>query len=411
MSFFSSPPPSAVTTKPSPPPKGKRFVAVTARQPHRPPPPVEKTDEPETSDMTYDVLHIDSLVRRTLRAHQAKLPTLVANLNAVKATINTTRDASVSRQARARLRELREEILDIESGATLADYLYASAPIIDRYSRSDTSTSSFLYTEPESETLSKRSERNELKLRYLCIARQYIPLTTFKQNAQRLSCSTLINGRPCGSSDFISTDDNVYVCTRCSSVTELQSDTPTFKDTERINMCTRYVYTKKGHFVDAMDKYEGKQNTNISPRVYRDIRKSMRLHNLTAENVTREQIYMFLSETGHSKRYEDINLIAAVITSGRLAPPDITKYRKSLLLRFDEIESVYSLVKDHRVNSMSVFFKLYKLLQLEGFPCRKDDFFILKTQAKTDEHEDMWIRIMEHLSKKNPAMWRYIETT
>lgn len=369
---------------------------------------------------TYDVIHIDSVVKRELRGEVSKIPSLEKKLKITKWILKNSNDPTERNKAKVQLRQLREEIRDIESGATLADYIYSTSSIIEQYTKMKPEKQTFLYTEPQDVTILQKNKKNELKLQYLCIARNYIQLSSFRQNSRRLMCSNQIaeegnekSGRltMCGSTDFYYSEDNVYVCMKCSCVTELQSDSPTFKDTERINMSARYVYTRKGHFNDAMNKFEGKQNTNIDASVYHDINESIRLHNLSHRTVTKEQIYMFLSETGNSKRYEDINLIASVVTKNRLKPPDISKYRKNLLLRFDELESAYSVTKDPtRVNSMSVNFKLYKLLQLEGFPCKKDDFFILKTQAKTDEHEDAWMRLMEYLSKKDGKRWRYIET-
>lgn len=79
---------------------------------------------------------------------------------------------------------------------------------------------------------------------------------------------------------------------------------------------------------------------------------------------------------------------------------------------FDQIEEAYKEVRNkQRINSLTVNYKLYKLLQLLGYPCRKDQFYMLKTKNKLDEHDEQWTLIIKYLNKKHPDQgWRYLET-
>ena len=59
-------------------------------------------------------------------------------------------------------------------------------------------------------------------------------------------------------------------------------------------MCNRYTYSRKGHFIDAIKKHQGKQNTdkNIIKNVIEVLLKEMKLHNLTKTTVTKQHLYM-----------------------------------------------------------------------------------------------------------------------
>jgi hypothetical protein len=116
-------------------------------------------------------------------------------------------------------------------------------------------------------------------------------------------------------------------------------------------------------------------------------------------SVTKDQIYMFLSEQDLSGFYEDLNLIFHIITKELC--PDITEYLDDLYEDFDRLEEVLKdLQDDERTNSLNVNYKLYKLLQRRGYPCRKDDFYILKTKTKEDEHDEKMKQAFEILEWK-----------
>ena len=168
-------------------------------------------------------------------------------------------------------------------------------------------------------------------------------------------------------------------------------------------MCSRYTYTRKGHFIDAIKRFQARQNTTIQPDVYSLLQKEIAAHGLTSGTATKEHIYEFLEANRLSRHYGDINLIYSVLTGKRA--PDISDYETQLLDLFDETEDAYEQVKDpNRINSLNVNFKLFKLLQKLGYPCKRDDFYILKTAVKWSEHENKWeeIRLLKG--------WNYIPT-
>jgi len=122
------------------------------------------------------------------------------------------------------------------------------------------------------------------------------------------------------------------------------------------------------------------------------IREEMRHHGLIAEqgyinSVSRDNIHTFLTEQSLAPHYEDLPLLYSMITG--VPCIDISEYMDDLLNDFEQLEEALEKIKDEsRVNSLNVYFKLCALLQRRGFKCKKDDFYILKTKAKEDEHND-----------------------
>jgi hypothetical protein len=67
----------------------------------------------------------------------------------------------------------------------------------------------------------------------------------------------------------------LYYCINCGlQIKEFESIT-SFQNINRINNTKSYVYSAKGHFTDAIKKYQEKQNTNIPPKVITDIKQKI----------------------------------------------------------------------------------------------------------------------------------------
>ncbi len=301
--------------------------------------------------------------------------------------------------AQQKIVSLRNQIRDLEGSFEYALYLVKVYGILQKYNKIsfELNKISFLGPRQNNSLVHKKGEAATLINEYLRTARTYVQIKNYTQNSIIPTCLA------CNGNKFQQTNDINYCCLSCGEVQEIIDVTPTFRDSNRINMCSRYTYTRKGHFVDAMKRFQGRQNTTIDPSVYKILKDEIKAHGLTYKNATMEHIYEFLESNRLSKHYGDINLIHSVITGN--PPPDISEYETELLEMFDETEEAYEKVKDPgRINSLNVNFKLFKLLQRIGYPCKRDDFYILKTAVKWCEHENKWdeIRILKG--------WPYIPT-
>lgn len=339
----------------------------------------------------YNIFHIDSKIRDKLSANISTVKDLELDLTKILWILNNGDDPAQKVLAKHQASMLRKRIQDLESTLELAFYIFRTADLIEdyRFLICNAGAKSFVSVTP-SKCNDSTFRMNELVGEYLCIAQDYVEIENLSQRPKKLICPA------CQSIDFLlsSDDDSIYICKTCQTEVEILDDAPSFKDTDRVNMASKYTYTRKGHFIDAVKKFQGTQNTD--PKKIQNavlvVEEEMNQHNLVAEqnlrtSVSKDHVYMFLSERGFSNHYDDLNLIFHIITG--VECPNISEFVDELYEDFDKLEDVLEEIKDDdRTNSLSVNYKLYKLLQRRGYSCRKDDFYILKTKTKEDEHDE-----------------------
>lgn len=211
----------------------------------------------------------------------------------------------------------------------------------------------------------------------------------------------------CGGTSFTQCveDESLFVCNDCFTETHHLDDTPTYKDSNRVNMSTKYTYTKRNHFSDAIKRYQGIQSIDVEKidTVVAYIEQQMQLHKITktqgkSNSLTKNHVYMFLAESKKfAKHYNDINLLFFKLTGVQC--PDISHLEDQLYEDFELQEAVYEEYENTcgRTNSLNVDYKLCRLLIRRGWQCTLDEFFILKTREKEEEHDDIlkivWARL------------------
>lgn len=354
----------------------------------------------------YNIFHIDSKIQNRLQSNITTVPDLERDLEKTLWIMKNGCDPTQKILAKKQAELLRRRIQDLESTIELVMYLLRTSDMLDEYRTlvKNAGEKSFVYIEQTDTASSKRME--EITKQYLCIAQEYIDIVNISQKPQKMVCPN------CQHTNFTLNidDDSIYMCTHCYTEIEIIDDTPSFKDTDRVNMSSKYTYSRKGHFIEAKKRFQGNQNTDPEKikAAVEVVKREMKLHNLVAEqgakrSISKDHAYTFLSEQDLSNHYEDLNLIYHIITGEPC--PDISMYDSILDELFDKQEEALDQVKeDNRTNSLNVNYKLYKLLQKVGYPCKKDDFYILKTKAKEDEHDEKMKEAWDRMG------WRWIPT-
>lgn len=388
-------------------------------------------------DLTeYDILKIDLLIRSKLSREyddiidtSEELPMgIYAELDRFKWIVENSRDPVDVIQAHNRVIDIRDKIRDIEQGFELIFYISQTEPILTKYRRIISSKKrdfigvqiKDLKTEIEREHLIQDFLRVAQKYIHVgCSGDTYVPSSSLKH--------PFFYCKQCFSTKFeMDMNSGEKICKYCALSTTTLDDSPCFKDSDRVNMSSRYRYVCKSHFIAAMDQFEGKQNSNIT-KVLEVIKEEMKNYNLSEKTLTKKQIYMFLSDKKLSSRYKllsdrklsdhykDINLIFLKLTGKE--PPDISSIRDVLLKMYDKVQKVYEDVKSpERQSSLNVGFIFRNLLWLLDFRCSSDNFFFLKTPTKAREHSEKWNEMIEELKKRYPndrtpnnkPMWRHL---
>lgn len=253
--------------------------------------------------------------------------------------------------------------------------------LLSRYVELETAERSFVVLE-NSASIAAEAERFLIVRTYVTITKKYIDIA-MPTDRRLLLCEN------CGNRDFDVMDESLYACQSCGTCTRFLEETHSFKDVDRINLSSRYKYTRKTHFKEAYYNRMG-QNVIVDEEVYAMLRELCRRYNIPLEKVTKDTVEMMLIENGYEKLREYALIIHRKLIGQ--APPDISHLENELLDRFDLLEDVLPKILEEygKTNSINVDYKVLKLLELLGVPCTRKDFDIHKD--KLIEYDEIWER-------------------
>jgi len=368
--------------------------------------------------MEIDILNIDKSIREKWKLNDDHMKEIERQISEMNEILN---DKSLSlhivKDLNDQLHTLENEkkkCNDFQTNTNLNFYIMEVTPILELYKQ--------MLTQPKKISFMVKKDTDQQEVRsivknYLSILKQYnidygdlddIVSKNNKSPIKRKEC------KKCKSSqDFVFNEyNNVEICELCGTQEEKSYKSSSYKDISRVNISNKYTYERRIHFKDCINQYQGKQNSTIDQKVYKDIEKQLELHGLidnvpgipkTARfaKVNKEHILLFLKETGHSKHYEDIVLIYYNITGKKI--DDISHLEDKLMEDFDQISNVYDQKfkftgKIDRKSFINTQYVLFQLLRRHKYPCKREDFNMLKTLDRKSFHDDIVKEIFEHLN-------------
>lgn len=373
-----------------------RVIKFISKTTCRPPPkkkPTTKLKQAKAKS-TNDIFEINKQILDLLEKEYTDLPTLKKKATRYEWITKNSVDEIERQIAEAELEKLTTQINLIESGFREAKYIYRTEGLLEEYRK--------ILAEPikidfmGNKNIHQQSRKKDIIMEFLNVAKDYIPVQPIEGQTRSMVCCHC-------KLDLQLEDDYLFVCPSCGYAIKHLASVASYQENNRINVAQRYVYDKRAHFGDSIKKFQAKQNTTISPKVYEDLWGKLESHEIPIEKLTKDHLYEFLKLTGHSDHYEDITLIYCEMT-GKPAP-NISHLEEQLFCLFDQVDPVYERVKPpKRVNFLNGQFVLFKLLQKLRYPCSEEDFYILKTREKMLEHDQIWKKICAELS------WTYIAT-
>lgn len=354
-----------------------------------------------TSDV--DILDIDAKIRLNFKQEEDKLPDYKNRLIDIYKSLELKNVRPRMLQTLEKTaKELEDHIKDIENNMSINFYITETAYLLEKYREilSMPIKVNFL-----GKAVKNNKEKNKIISEYLEIAGKYVSIDIVKvindkdDKKEKIVCGNCSNKK-----DFDMIDTNIYICCHCSAQQLILKNVSSYRDIERINISSKYLYDRRIHFRDSINQYQGKQNSTIEQKVYNDLEKQFDLHHLLQgnksdpkeirfKNITKEHIGMFLKELDYTKHYENINLIHYNMTGKK--PDDISYLEDKLLEDFDIITDTYDrLFKNiNRKNFINTQYILLQLLKRHKHPCNKDDFTILKTIDRKTFHDDIYREI------------------
>jgi hypothetical protein len=355
-----------------------------------------------------DIIDIDNKIKKNFEEEKQKINEYKEKLNELKTGLNLVMRAGLKEKIIKNERELSEYIHEIENDCLKNFYILESVPIIEKYQE-------FLKTPLKvSFNGNIKSKQNKLKKElinnYLLIATKYIDLNINLNNYEKNTKEKIVCLNCKNYKEFdIDEESDICICLVCHAQQIILKNISSYKDSNRVNMSSKYQYDRKIHFRDSINQYGGKQNVSIPHKIYDDLETQFKLHHLIKDtddtlskhekfkNITKEQISIFLKELNYSKHYENLNLIYYNITGNK--PDDITYLEDKLLSDFDILTEVYDrkFKNIDRKNFINTHYVLLQLLLKHRHPCNKEDFSMLKTIDRQIFHENICRLIFEEL--------------
>jgi hypothetical protein len=297
-------------------------------------------------------------------------------------------------------------------------YLIQAIPLLDQYKSLQKKQSKIYFMSPKhncdaDNTVDTRTNMITILKNYFHLVQTYFPddyrinewdkiRSTIETSQTETKTSSKTKCQVCNS-DFsnFTIYENHFVCEKCGCVSTTTHSNISYKDIDRVNISSKYTYDRRTHFRDCINQYQGKQNASISKSVYDSLTQHFVSHGIVPENyaslpkedafkdVTKEHILLFLREIKQTKHYEDVVLIHHQLTGK--AAPDISHLENVLLNDFDILVETYDrkFKNSERKNFINTQYVLFQLLKRHRFPCRKEDFNMLKTVDRKYFHDQI----------------------
>lgn len=366
----------------------------------KPVPRAQKPKNIEFVDMSegYNIFYIDEKIREKMEYDISTVDELQNDLEILLKILSKSDNRVNDLKTKQKASMMRRRIQDLETTFLYGFYILETNNILKQYRYHAARIIKVSFCSFNDKFDENQHECNKLEKQYISIAKKYIDIENIEKTNEVMTCKS------CNSIKFIVCESTLYTCENCGEMIEILDENPTFHDGNRVNLCSRYTYNKKGHFEDTLKEYQAKQNTSIPPYIFEDIKIWCGHHGISLDKekiekvgvnfLTKDHLYMFLNEKKYPREnhYKNINLIHYKLTN--VLPPNITSLEKVLLDKYDKYEETYEIVKDsERKNSLNVWYVLFKFLEHESFKCVKEDFYILKTRSKLEEHDSVWKKI------------------
>ena len=348
-----------------------------------------------------DILYINNNILKKFEDEKGKLENYKQKLEEINnCLILDNLRQNIKESLKKNKESLESYIKDLEANETLNFYIFESAALLEKYKEILQKPLKINFL---GKNVKNNKEKKQIINKYLEIANKYVDveINITDNKKEKNIC------KHCQNKEFEIEDGNISICMNCSAQEFILKNISSYKDIDRINISSKYSYDRKIHFRDSINQFCAKQNATISPKVYSDLEKQFELHHLLVgdentpkyerfKNITKDHINMFLKELGYSKHYENANLIHYNLTG--IKPGDISYLEDKLLQDFDILTETYDkLFKNiDRKNFINTQYVLYMLLMKHKYPCKKEDFSILKTNDRLNFHNDICKVLFEH---------------
>jgi len=277
----------------------------------------------------------------------------------------------------------------------------------------------FLNSDPDPIEDAVTPGKQEIVSKYMASIKgcPYVDDARYVRSTPDLSSTRVQKCVMCQSMEITESTDfaGVMICLECgnqeTTMNLANSIRLNHNDSKRVNICSKYSYDKKSHFLNCINQYQGKHKSGIEPEVLRLLETELERYNLIDhtkktrrgkyQNVTKEHIFLFVKELKLTKSYGDVNLIHHLITGKPLN--DVSHLTEKLLQDFDQFVQMHhkQFPNEFERKNFNYQHLLYQLLMRHKYPCNPAEFNFLKTVDRRCFHDEICRTIFENLG------WNY----
>jgi len=198
-------------------------------------------------------------------------------------------------------------------------------------------------------------------------------------------------------------DEGVLICNNCHNSVRylIENDKPSYKEPPK-EVCF-YAYKKINHFKEILSQFQGKETTQIPPKVIDELKLQIKKERIDLSDLSYYKCKDLLKKLGYNKYYEHINFIKNKLG---IKPAVISQELEEILCNFFmEIQYPYAKhCPDYRVNFLHYYYVLYKLFELLDQTEYLVHIPMLKDREKLIEQDTIWKNICEELD------WEFMAT-
>lgn len=170
---------------------------------------------------------------------------------------------------------------------------------------------------------------------------------------------------------------------------------------------TKNSYEDRLNYEKSIKRYKGEQPNKLPADLFTKLDRhfssygklissqviSMPLVNGKRGPYERESLFRALKEINYSGFYEDINLICHIYWGWDL--PQIDHLEAQLMEDYDKSQLIYEQIKSRKGRSscINVNYRLFRHLRRLGYPCRQEEFKMIKTKEILEDYEMIWKEI------------------
>lgn len=328
------------------------------------------------------------------------------------------KDVEISEQLKRKLNQQREA--DSMNSDDLKNfYLLDTVEIIQEYKHTLQTPIKINFLNNNNTQTEEQTNKNQLVQKYIDRVKEFNLVdysyikndTNLNVSLKNKKCSYCKSSNLTESTEFT----GVIICLNCgiqeTTMNLANSIRLTHNDSKRVNICSKYSYDKKSHFLNCINQYQGKHKSGIDQTTIDLIEKELDKYNLVDHskktkkakyrNVTKEHIFLFVKELKLTKCYGDVNLIHHLITGYPLN--DISHLTDKLLHDFDHFVQMHYKLFPNETERKNFNYQqlLYQLLLRHKYPCNPAEFNFLKTIDRKYYHDEICRKIFENLG------WNY----